>query len=174
MQFAVLDEQGSRVGKLTMVIHTASGASRLNERFNRCGGFGFFVRQLPISEVYPFAEVDIQIHREQRRQGYGRRALRAFNALATSRGAKWGFLWVATQGEDYDTGVPWRHDFYQREGWEDFQPLANAEYWPSFMFNLFGAPTLPMNEVGTILQELECFAEWMRIMESARPRGPAE
>jgi hypothetical protein len=175
MQFAILDEQGSRVGELTMSLQEASDANRLNQRFNHWGGFNCFLRQLPITDVYPFAELcDLEVHYDKQRQGHGRRALSAFNALAQSRGAKWGFLRIATQGEDYETGVRWRHDFYQSEGWEDFQPLASGEYFLHCMFRRFGESSLPTREVETVLQELDEMEEFLRVMRTARIRGAAE
>ena len=168
--FAILSREGSRVGELSAMLQSASASENLNHRFKSLpGGFRFFLRQIPSDEVFPIAEFcDLSINPNERRRGYGREAMRAFHVLALGWGAKSAFLRVATQGEDYESGVEWRRAFYRSEGWQDFERPPDSPYAPHCMFHLLDSAGPLSRNVSSILRELDDMEEWFRVQAASR------
>lgn len=74
-----------------------------------------FIRQIPDFE-YPVVVLN-DLNIGPQRKKYGTAALRLFHQSTSQQGAKFALLRVAPQGDDCESGIHWRQNFYAREGW---------------------------------------------------------
>ena len=168
VKYEVLNVAGARIGELTIEIHQRENRQALERRFRSYpGGFGFLLDQIPIDDVFPIAEFhDVEISHAERKRGYGRDAMRAFNVLALRGGAKIGFLRVATQGEEYESGLEWRKRFYGSEGWRELKNPPDEMPWPECMFHLLDTCTKTSRDISLMLREVDELEEHFRMMSS--------
>jgi len=135
-QYVVLDEKGEAAGSFNLIICPDYVA--LEKIFNFRGlvswakfegmpspadfGFGHFRKQIPIDKIYPMAVLsDFRILHGKRRQGIGRKAIRAFRVVAEQHAARLGLLRVGTQIDEIKSGIAWRQKFYESDGWVAFK-----------------------------------------------------
>lgn len=71
--------------------------------------------QIPDFE-YPVVVLN-DINIGPQRNGHGTAALRLFHQSTSQQGARFALLRVAPQGDDCESGIRWRQNFYAREGW---------------------------------------------------------
>ena len=113
-------------------------------------GFQYFKKQLPLTEIYPVAVLDdIEIDPGKREKGIGRRAIRAFRAVAEEYKSRLGLLRIGTGGTydvDYASGLDWRRRLYAREGWKCFETPPLGELSLVWMYHLL-PPLSPAERV---------------------------
>jgi hypothetical protein len=126
-EYTVLDENSEASGSLEMVIcrDYASFAKVMNFDWAP-GGFQFFEKQLPSSDIYPVAVLEwLEINFKKRRRGIGLNAIRAFRVIAEKRGARLGWPRVGTgvleDGEELDSALQLRKRLYERDSWIRFE-----------------------------------------------------
>jgi hypothetical protein len=123
-EYTVLDENGEASGSLEMVI--CRDHASFAKAMNLPGGFQFFERQLPSSDIYPVAVLEwLAINFRKQRRGIGLNAIRAFRVIAEEQGARLGWLRVGTgileDGEDLDSALQSRKRLYERDSWIRFE-----------------------------------------------------
>lgn len=95
--------------------------------------FPFHRQQIPVAELFPIAFLD-SIEVWPKRQGLGSKGLREFLALASTRGARVGYMRLGWDGEEDRL---WKLEWYRRHGWLE---LRNGDPKCSvpFMYRLLG------------------------------------
>jgi hypothetical protein len=114
MDFNVI-HRGSRLGILSIV--TCLNAQQAHP--NVFGGIPcameFFENQMPDFK-YPIAVLK-NIEMDNRRKGDGTMTMKQFHHWAKVRGIPFGILTVGIEGDDYESELKWKINFYQRVGW---------------------------------------------------------
>jgi hypothetical protein len=142
MEYTVLDESGEASGFLEMVIFNDYAALSKVKRFDWMpGGFRFFEKQLPTSDVYPIAVLEwMETDFKKQKRGIGSDALRAFRIIAQEHGARLGLLRVGTGGpaenNDIESALLWRQKFYERDSWIRFENPPCEGLVVFWMYNL--------------------------------------
>jgi hypothetical protein len=144
MEYTVFDENGEASGSLEMQICNNYTALSQIFRFYWPGGFQFFEKQLPTTDIYPIAVLEwLETNLEKQKRGIGLNAIRAFRVIAKEHGARLGLLRVGTggpgdsdDGDDLESSLRWRQIFYERDSWIRLEnPPVNGlvVFW---MYNL--------------------------------------
>jgi GNAT superfamily N-acetyltransferase len=150
-EYIVVDRDGSEAGSLRLAVCPDYEALNKEMPFSNLEGwaafqghsspascgFSFFQRQFPITDIYPVAILeDIEIQRNKRRMGIGRRSIVAFRAIAQEYKCRLGLLRIGTQGDEIETGLEWRKRFYERDGWVRLEAPPIRELLPTWMYHL--------------------------------------